>query len=85
MAELREELAEYAHDAWSGWMRYMFDQCLDAGQEGMVIPKEFVARWKRQMQTDYNDLPESEKMSDRAEADKMMTIVNMDEQARVLA
>jgi len=25
--ELREALADYAHDAWSGWMKYMFSRC----------------------------------------------------------
>jgi hypothetical protein len=23
---VREELAAYAHEAWSGWMRYMFSK-----------------------------------------------------------
>jgi len=35
---VREELAAYAHEAWSGWMRYMFSKCHsnDAGE--LVIP-----------------------------------------------
>ncbi len=23
---MREKLAEYAHEAWSGWMRYLFEK-----------------------------------------------------------
>ncbi|GAF83654.1 unnamed protein product, partial [marine sediment metagenome] len=26
----REELAEYAHEAWSGWMRHLFSKCAGA-------------------------------------------------------
>lgn len=76
MGEQREQLAEFAHEAWSGWMEYLFTQCVDAGQKGTLIPKGSVERWKRQMQTSYGDLPESEKKSDRAEADKILAIVN---------
>jgi len=35
-----------------------------------VIPHALVERWQRQMATEYEDLPEEEKDSDRAEAEK---------------
>ena len=84
---LIEELADYAHKAWSGWMEYLFDKCkheLDEYPYGgamwetgnVVIPKEFVDRWKRQSITDYKDLSEAEKESDRQEARKMLEIIN---------
>lgn len=71
---VREELAAYAHEAWSGWMRYMFGKCFsnDAGE--LTIPAWAVARWTRQMSTPYNELPIGENESDRAEADKMIAI-----------
>jgi hypothetical protein len=72
--DTREKLAEYAHEAWSGWMRYMFEKSFVTG-EGLVIPQEYVNRWTRQMNTPYADLPESEKASDRDEADRMLAIV----------
>ena len=34
-------------------------------------------RWRRQMRTKYEDLPEEEKKSDREEADKMIAIFGM--------
>lgn len=80
--ELREKLARYAHEAWSGWMRFMFAQggvVSTTRVEGedfdiwMMSPEKY-ARWQRQMTTSYADLPESEKASDRAEADKMLAI-----------
>lgn len=79
---LREALAEYAHTAWSGWMRYMFNNCggevdsklLSTG--AAIIPQWAVERWQRQMNTPYANLPESEKESDRADADKMLEILS---------
>ena len=81
--ELREDLAEYAHDAWAGWMKYMFSKgeiISGTDSEGKaftrcVIPTWAVERWMRQMNTPYAELPESEKESDRDEADKMLEIV----------
>jgi len=72
--EIREALAAYAHEAWSGWMQYLFGKCAEEGGT-LIIPVWAVARWTRQMSTAYADLPESEKASDRAEADKMLAIL----------
>lgn len=71
----REALAEYAHTAWSGWMKYMFDQCKFQKDGTMVIPAWAVDRWRRQMRTDYLNIHETEKQSDRDEADKILQIV----------
>ncbi len=75
---VREELAAYAHDAWSGWMTYMFSLGVMAGDGSMSIPAWAVERWHRQMTNDYADLPEVEKESDRREADRMLTILEKD-------
>lgn len=82
----REQLAEYSHNAWSGWMKYFFDKCSkelvyheNAGifsfTGGLIIPEWFVSRWKRQMNTKYSNLPESEKESDRKEANTILNII----------
>ena len=69
-----EILAEYAHRAWSGWMRYLFSKCDD---ENFVacIPSHLAYRWKRQMNTPFADLPESEKESDRKEAREILALL----------
>ena len=55
-----------AHAIWAHWMEYFFSQCYEqAGVDGLVVPQDKVARWKRQMRTGYWDLPEKEKESDR--------------------
>lgn len=81
MSTKREALAKYAHDqAWSGWMKYMFSKMRPITtdtmtRDGLLLPMEFVERWTRQMDTPYDELPEKEKESDRAEADKMLAII----------
>ena len=72
-----EALAAYAHEAWSGWMRYMFSKGMLWNLNGQfLLPAAETARWQRQMNTQYADLPESEKASDRDEAKKMLAIMN---------
>lgn len=70
---LREDLADYAHSAWSGWMEYLFSRCY-IHQDGWIFTKDSHDHWRRQMNTYYKDLPEKEKESDRKEADKMIEI-----------
>lgn len=71
----RELLADLAHRQWSGWMEYLFAKS-QANQDGTVtIPAWAVERWKRQIATPYADLEEGEQESDRAEADRVLTIV----------
>lgn len=74
-APVREQLAAYAHEAWAGWMRYLFDKAEINADGTATIPTWAVERWQRQMQTPYAELPEAEKASDRAEADKMLRIL----------
>lgn len=71
----REALAAYAHEAWAGWMRYMFSKAELNADGSWTMPAWAVERWQRQMQTPYADLPEREKASDRKEADEMLAIL----------
>jgi hypothetical protein len=73
--ELREQLAEYAHNAWAGWMTYLFSKNIVNPDGTFTIPAEYVERWYRQMQTAYQELPENEKQSDLKEANEIITIV----------
>lgn len=73
--EVNEALAEYAHDAWAGWMRYLFRFGVQHDDGRFTIDAEKVARWRRQMETAYADLSEAEKVSDRKEAAEIIGIV----------
>lgn len=84
--ELREDLAEYAHEVWSGWMKYMLDDVRSfeastgiGSAKMLVLRNKWVERWRRLMNTSYADLSESEKQSDREEADKMLEIISYSE------
>ena len=67
--ELFEKLADIEHQRWSDWQRYFHSKCikydsyLDYGD--MVIPREVWDKAERQINTDYKDLSEAEKNSDR--------------------
>ena len=71
--ELIEKLADLSHDIWAHWMKYLFSQCRENENSGnFIIPKDLVSRWHRQMTTDYIDLSEKEKESDREQARKII-------------
>jgi len=72
---MKEKIAELAHDQWSGWMKYLFSKNKKNKDGSFTIPKEFVDRWERQMNTSYEDLSEPEKDSDRKEADKFLKML----------
>jgi len=78
----REQLADYAHEAWAGWMRYMFEKAIpykpgdvQAETGALIIPKWAVDRWTSQMGKSYAELPEEMKESDRHEADRMIALM----------
>lgn len=60
-----EFMAEKQHAIWASWMKFMFE-CGELQDDGSwVMPKEKVGRWVRQMNTEYADLSEGERESDR--------------------
>ena len=74
MNEFREKVADLAHRQWSGWMIWLYSKCNHSSDGGLEIPVEWVQHWQRQMETDYADLPERDKISDRKEADKFIAL-----------
>jgi hypothetical protein len=77
--DIREQLAAYAHEAWSGWMQYMFSKCNLDPRGRWFLPGWAAERWQRQMATPYARLPEEEKASDRAEAEKILALFEVNE------
>jgi len=71
-----EALADAAHVAWSGWMRYLFKKCRDWANGDLTIPNEWRERWQRQIDTPYAELREDEKESDRVEARKFLAALS---------
>lgn len=62
---LRERLAALEHTQWAHWTTYMLDN----------ITPENIERWREQCKTEYADLTEDEKRSDRNWADQVLDIL----------
>ena len=73
--EVIEDLADLEHDSWARWMEHLF-KVSEENEDGTVtIPKDKVNRWKRQIETEYEDLSNKEKESDRKEVRKFVKII----------
>lgn len=73
--DVRERLADVQHAIWAHWMRYQFSVCQPNGDGSVTIPADKVERWSRQMATNYVDLTEKERESDREQADKIISSI----------
>lgn len=73
--DIIEKLADYEHDRWSRWQKHLFSKCIINKDGSLTIPKEFVDRWTRQINTNYIDLSEQEKDSDRKEATRIIECI----------
>ena len=67
-------LASYAHEARSEWIKYLFSKNTLNSDGSFTIPKNLVDRWFRQVHTPYSSLPENEKASNIEEANKILKI-----------
>lgn len=63
--ELLEKLADLEHQQWAHWTQYMLNN----------LTEENIARWRRQIETPYNNLSEKEKESDRKWAKKVLSLI----------
>ena len=75
MSDLREQLADLIHVIWSDWTRWQMEVLTPVGDGCRVIPQALVDRWERQMKTPYPYLSETEKESDRREADRILAVL----------
>jgi hypothetical protein len=62
---LRERLAALEHEQWAHWTRYLLDH----------PTPENVERWRRQIETPYEQLSEAEKQADRVWADRVLSLI----------
>jgi hypothetical protein len=72
---LIEELSDLEHDQWAHWTKYMLENLSDENKE----------KWEKQIETDYKDLTEKEKDSDREWAEKVLKIIEKHKELKVEA
>jgi hypothetical protein len=75
LAGLVERLAAVEHERWSHWQRYMHTMAVRQPDGSLLLPAELVSRWERQMNTNYTELNEKEKESDREQVRKYLPIL----------
>lgn len=75
LIDLVEHLADKEHASWTRWMVYLFTVSKQRPDGSMVIPAEFVQRWRRQVATPYAQLSEAEKESDRNEVRQILPAI----------
>jgi hypothetical protein len=67
---LVEELAALEHQRWAHWQKYVHDRGQRQPDGSIVLPSDLVAQWERQINTQYADLTNEEKDSDREQVKK---------------
>lgn len=73
--ELFEKLADIEHQRWADWQKYLHSYCEVNGNK-VFFPIGFFERWERQIKTDYRDLTEEEKDSDREQVMRYWDLIN---------
>lgn len=72
-----EPLADLEHEQWSGWHRYVLALSHRNPDGSVLIPAGLAARWERQMNTPYAELPDDEQESDRIEARRVLALLRL--------
>lgn len=72
---LLEKLSAIEHARWSHWQKYLYSQSVPQDDGSLLIPAELVKKWNKQAYTEYDDLSEREKMSDREQVMKYLPLI----------
>ena len=70
-----DRLAPIEHERWARWQRYVHAHCQRRDDGSLVIPPDLVARWERQIETPFVNLPEGEQESDREQVQRYLPVV----------
>jgi hypothetical protein len=72
---LVDTLADIEHRRWAHWQQYLHSKAVRQPDGSLLIPSDLVARWEKQISTDYTDLDERDKGSDRDQVTKYLPII----------
>lgn len=73
--DLIEELAAVEHERWAHWQSYLHSQGVRQDDGSIVICKDLVRRWERQISTHYSQLSEKEKQADRDQVSRVIPLI----------
>jgi len=76
--ELMEKLAYHEHTRWADWQKYLHSKMeITRATCGDIIyfPTELYKHWERQIKTDYKNLSEQEKDSDREQVMRYFNLI----------
>jgi hypothetical protein len=73
--ELVEKLAAIEHERWAHWQRYIHKKGENQADGSLLIPADLVKRWRRQYETPFCELSESEKESDREQVNRYLNSI----------
>lgn len=74
-AELIDALAAIEHERWSHWQRYLHSKGEVQADGSLLLPRDLVEHWERQIETKFVDLEEDEKDSDREQVLRYLPLV----------
>lgn len=74
--KLFEQLANIEHQRWADWQKYMHSLCEKKEDGSLIISASNVKHWTRQINTDYKDLTNKEKDSDRGQVVRYWDLIN---------
>jgi hypothetical protein len=72
---LVEKLAAIEHERWSDWQRYVHEKGEKRPDGSLLLPSEQVQHWDILMATDYSNLSESSKESDREQVRRYLPVI----------
>lgn len=72
---LIDNLAALEHSRWSHWQRHLHSTGRIQSDGSIVLPADLVARWDRQMSTEYESLSKEEQESDREQVRRYLPVI----------
>jgi hypothetical protein len=72
---LVNDLAAIEHERWSHWQSYLHGNGVRQSDGSLVLPRELVDHWERQIATKFEALSEKEKESDREQVRKYLPVI----------
>lgn len=70
-----EDLARIEHERWSHWQKYMHEKGARQADGSLLLARDLVERWDRQIATTYAELTEREKDADREQVRKYLPLI----------